>query len=225
MLPFTRRHFVKSSTLLTAGLVLTGIHGLIPEPGWGANSEFLQASCGIEKQAVKKMLIAYASMHGSTGKVADVLAKDLCAAGASVDIRLVRNVKDLSPYQAVVVGSAIRSDRWLPEATEFVASHRSILRNLPTAYFLTCLTLAKPSAEIQTRVESFLNPVREEVPEVKPASTGLFAGVLDYTKYGTAIKAVMKYKMWTKGVEEGDYRDWRAIHAWADQLKSAFLPA
>jgi menaquinone-dependent protoporphyrinogen oxidase len=225
MLLLTRRRFVKSSTLLTAGLAFTGVHGLIPEPGWGAKNEFLQASYGTDKQAVKKVLIAYASMHGSTGEIADVLAKDLCAAGASVDIRLVGNVKDLSPYQAVVVGSAIRSDRWLPEATEFVAGHRSILRNLPTAYFLTCLTLARPSAEIQTRVESFLDPVREEIPEVKPVSTGLFAGVLEYNKYGTAIKAVMRYKMWTKGVEEGDYRDWRAIHAWADQLKSALLSA
>lgn len=224
MLLLTRRHFIKSSTLLTAGLAL-GVHGLIPEPGWAAKNEFMQASCGIEKQAMKKVLIAYASMHGSTGEVADALAKDLCAAGASVDIRLAENVKDLSPYQAVVVGSAIRSDRWLPEANEFVASHRSILSNIPTAYFLTCLTLAKPSAEIRTRVQSFLSPVREEVPEVKPVSTGLFAGVLDYNKYGPAIKAVMKYKMWTKGVEEGDHRDWRAIHAWANQLKSAFLSA
>jgi len=225
MLPLTRRHFLKSSTLLTANLALTGVHGCIPKPGWGAQNDFLQASCGIEKQAVKKVLIAYASMHGSTGEVADALAKDLCAAGASVDIRLVENVKDLSPYQAVVMGSAIRSDRWLPEANEFVAGHRSILSNLPTAYFLTCLTLANPSAEIRTKVQSFLDPVREEFPEVKPVSTGLFAGVLDYNKYGTAIKAVMKYKMWTKGVEEGDYRDWRVIHAWANQLKSAFLSA
>ncbi len=225
MLPLTRRYFLKSSTLLTTNLALTGVHGLIPKPAWGAKNEFLQASCGIEKQAVKKVLIAYASMHGSTGEVADVLAKDLCAAGASVDIRLVGNVKDLSPYQAVVVGSAIRSDRWLPEANEFVAAHRSILSNIPTAYFLTCLTLAKPSAEIQSRVQSFLNPVREEVPEIKPVSAGLFAGVLDYNSYGTTIKAVMKYKMWTKGIEAGDYRDWGAIHAWADQLKSAFLSA
>jgi menaquinone-dependent protoporphyrinogen oxidase len=225
MLPLTRRHFIESSTLLTAGMALTGVHGLIPKSGWAAKSEFLQASCGIENQAAKKVLVAYASMHGSTGEVAEVLAKDLCAAGASADIRLVGNVRDLSPYQAVVVGSAIRSDRWLPEATEFVAGHRSILSSIPAAYFLTCLTLAKPSAEIPTRVDSFLDPVREEVPEVTPVSTGLFAGVLDYNKYGTTIKAVMKYRMWAKGVEEGDYRDWRAIHAWADQLKSAFLSA
>jgi menaquinone-dependent protoporphyrinogen oxidase len=225
MVPFTRRHFIKSGTLLTANLVVTGMHGCIPKSGWGAQNEFLQTSCGEEKQAAKKVLIAYASMHGSTGEVADALAKDLCAAGASVDIRLVGTVRDLSPYQAVVVGSAIRSDRWLPEANEFVASHRSILSNIPIAYFLTCLTLTKPSAEARTKVQSFLNPVREEFPEVKSVSTGLFAGVLDYNKYSTAIKAVMKYKMWAKGVEEGDYRDWQAIHAWANQLKSAFLSA
>jgi flavorubredoxin len=160
MFQFTRRHFIKSSTLLTANVALTGMHGCIAKAGWGAQNEFLQTSCGEEKQAAKKVLIAYASMHGSTGEVAGALAKDLCAAGASVDIRLVGTVRDLSPYQAVVVGSAI-----------------------------------------------------------------LFAGVLDYNKYGAAIKAVMKYKMWAKGVEEGDHRDWQAIHAWANQLKAAFLSA
>jgi menaquinone-dependent protoporphyrinogen oxidase len=196
MFQFTRRHFIKSSTLLTANVALTGMHACIPKSGWGARNKFLQTSCGEEKQAAKKVLIAYASMHGSTGEVAGALAKDLCAAGASVDIRLVGTVRDLSPYQVVVVGSAIRSDRWLPEANEFVAGYRSILSNIPTAYFLTCLTLTNPSAEARTKAQFFLNPVREEFPEIKPVSTGLFAGVLDYNKYGAAIKAVMKYKMW-----------------------------
>jgi hypothetical protein len=68
-----------------------------------------------------------------------------------------------------------------------------------------------------------LKPLLESVPEVKPYSTGLFAGVLDCSKYSTPIKAMMKYKMWSKGVEEGNYRDWDAIHAWAEQLKPAIL--
>jgi menaquinone-dependent protoporphyrinogen oxidase len=223
MLPLTRKHFLKSRMFLAAGMTLLGLTGLIPKPGFGAGNEFLQTSCGITKQSEKKILIAYASMHGSTGRVAEAIAKDLCAAGASVDVRLVGDIKDISPYRAVIVGSAIRSEEWLPEAKEFVVHNRAILKNIPTVYFLTCLTLAKASEETKRKAQSFLNPVMEAVPEVKPVCIGLFAGVLDYSKYTTTIKAVMKYKMWTKGVEEGDYRNWQAIHAWTDQLKSVIL--
>jgi menaquinone-dependent protoporphyrinogen oxidase len=225
MLLFTRRHFMKSSALLTAGIALSGIAGSVPKPAWGAKEDFLQTSCGMTDQTAKRVLIAYASMHGSTGGVADAIGKDLCAAGVSVDIRLVETVKDLSPYKAVVIGSAIRSDKWLPEAKKFVANNRTVLSTLPTAYFLTCLTLVKASEEDKKKVQSFLDPVMEAIPEVKPLCTGLFAGVLNYDKYGGVIKAVMKYKMWAKGVEEGDYRDWPVIHAWTDQLKSGILSA
>jgi menaquinone-dependent protoporphyrinogen oxidase len=94
---------------------------------------------------------------------------------------------------------------------------------MPTAYFVTCLTIVEPSDDARKRAQAFLKPLLEAVPEVKPYSTGLFAGVLDHSKYSTPIKAVMKYKMWSKGAEEGDYRDWNAIHAWAEQLKPAIL--
>jgi hypothetical protein len=51
--------------------------------------------------------------------------------------------------------------------------------------------------------------------EVKPVDMGLFAGVLDYRKYSAGMGAVMRYKMRSKGVKEGDYRDWDGIQAWA----------
>jgi len=166
----------------------------------------------------KRVLVAYASMHGSTAGVADTIAGALRGGGALVDVRPVQEVTDLHPYQAAVIGSAIRSDRWLPEAREFVSGNRGILSQIPTAYFLTCLTLALPSQGNLTRAKSFLNPVIDDVPQVQPVSVGLFAGVLDYRKYSMAVKAMMKYKMRTRGIEEGDYRDWQAIRHWADQL-------
>lgn len=223
MKPLTRRRFLKTTTVLTSGMVLSGVNLIIPKPGRGADSEFLRTNCGMNTPPGEKVLIAYASMHGSTGEVADAVAKDLCAAGASVDVRPVETVTDLGPYRAVVVGSAIRSDAWLPQAKDFVANNRNVLSTLPTAYFLTCLTLAKPSEQTRRKAQSFLYPVLEDIPEVRPVCTGLFAGVLDYGKYSPAIKTVMKYKMWKNGIEEGDYRDWQMIHGFADQLKAELL--
>jgi len=68
-----------------------------------------------------------------------------------------------------------------------------------------------------------LDPLRNAVPQVQPVDTGLFAGVLDYSKLSLIVRVVMKSKMKKKGVSEGDYRDWDAIHSWAEGLRSALF--
>jgi menaquinone-dependent protoporphyrinogen oxidase len=42
-----------------------------------------------------------------------------------VDVRPVWDVADVSPYQAVVLGSAIRGGRPVPEALTFLRRHRA----------------------------------------------------------------------------------------------------
>jgi menaquinone-dependent protoporphyrinogen IX oxidase len=98
----------------------------------------------------------------------------------------------------VIIGSAIRSEKWLPQAMRFVSANKEVLSKVPTAYFLTCLTLANPSEKAHQKARSFLDPVLEMLPEVKPACIGLFPGVLDYSKYSTGMGAVMHYKMWAE---------------------------
>jgi menaquinone-dependent protoporphyrinogen oxidase len=162
-------------------------------------------------------------MHGSTGDVAQAIGNTICGHGAAADIRLIKNVNTLTPYDAVIVGSAVRSDKWLSEAIRFVEINRQALSQIPVAYFLTCLTLTRPSEENLRRARSYMDPILNGVSEVKPLDMGLFAGVLDYSKYSAGMGAVMRYKMWSKGVEEGDYRDWDAIKSWAGRAAGAMV--
>jgi len=193
--------------------------GLGPaRPVEAADLQFAESSCGRQDRDARKILVAYDSRCGSTGGVAEAVAEVLCRQGASVDVRLVGNVQDLSPYRAVLVGGAIHSSRWLPGAAEFVKANREALSRLPVAYFLTCLTLFKPTEESRRRARAFLDPVLEEVPEVKPRDIGLFAGVLDYGKLDFVTRLVMRRKMSSRGVPEGDFRDWAAIRGWAEAI-------
>jgi menaquinone-dependent protoporphyrinogen oxidase len=107
-----------------------------------------------------KILVAYASKAGSTGGVAEAIGKTLSDSGMQVDVRLMKHVNDLAPYQAVVAGSAIRGGEWLSEAMEFVQAHQSTLAQKPFAAFLVCVTLAQPSAEKSQEVAAYLKPVR-----------------------------------------------------------------
>lgn len=79
-----------------------------------------------------------------------------------------------------MAGSAIHGGQWLPEAMQFMQTHRAALAQKPFAAFLVCMTLAMPNADkYREHVSSFLQPVRALV---KPASEGLFAGVLDISQ-------------------------------------------
>ena len=53
-----------------------------------------------------KILVTYASRTGWTVGVAEAIGKTLAENGAQVDVFPMHDVKDLSPYDAVVAGSA-----------------------------------------------------------------------------------------------------------------------
>jgi menaquinone-dependent protoporphyrinogen oxidase len=218
----TRRTFVIRGSIAagaTAGVLALGGGLLSPQPAGSGQVEFLEARCESNiKPTHKKVLIAYSSYCGSTGGVADALGQALCDRGALVEVRLVKNVNGLSSYDAVVIGSAVRSASWLPEAIEFVEKNQGHLTRIPVAYFLTCLALVKNSEGSRRLARSYFDPVLKAAPAVQPVDLGGFAGVLDYSKMNFMYRMIMQSKMKDKGVTEGDYRDWNGIRAWAEGL-------
>jgi menaquinone-dependent protoporphyrinogen oxidase len=133
-----------------------------------------------------------------------------------VEVRPVAEVEDLSPYRAVVMGSAIQGGAWLPEALEFVRAHQAELARVPVATFLVCMTMATKNPSYRQGVAQWMQPVRSLV---RPVSEGLFAGSLDIKRIpslGDRVKFRLSVMM---GVwAEGDHRDWQAIRAWAEDL-------
>lgn len=199
----------------------TGSSLLMPVQSWASDIAFLETSCGETHPQQRRVLVAYASRCGSTGSVAEAIGHVLCGMGASVDVRLVENVKDLRPYQAVVVGSAIRRGNWLPEATAFVKSNQDTLSRLPIAYFVVCLTMKDGTAANRDKVLAYLNPVQKDTPRLRPAAVGLFPGVLDFGKLSFVNQSILK----AKGVSEGDYRNLAAEKDWASNVGPALVAA
>jgi menaquinone-dependent protoporphyrinogen oxidase len=167
--------------------------------------------------ATDKILVTFATCTGSTVGVAEAIGRSLAAGGAQVDVLPMQAVKDLALYRAVVAGSAIQNKQWLPEAMQFIRTHRAELDSKPFAAFLVCMTLAMRNGEkYRPFVAEFMAPVRALV---KPVSEGLFAGSLDIRKVPSAsdrfkFRLSVLFGVW----KEGDHRDWTAIRQWAESL-------
>jgi len=173
--------------------------------------KFQDSASEKDRKMKKRILITYGSRCGSTGGVAEAIGQVLSKAGNGVDVCPVKEVNDLTPYQAVIAGSAIRMGKWLPEAVAFVKTHQNTLSRVPVAYFAVCLTMRDDTVENRRKSLGFLDPVCKQFPQVKPVDIGLFAGAVDYKKLSFAYSLILK----VKGAPEGDFRNWDAIRTWA----------
>jgi menaquinone-dependent protoporphyrinogen oxidase len=203
-----RRGFLKALGLSAAGLVVVcsgvGVVATLPP-----SVDFVETSSA----GAKKVLVAYASKAGSTGEVAAAIAEVLKSKGLGVDVKRISHVNDLSGYEGVILGSCIRIGAWLPEAVDFVKKHQTELGKMKTAFFTVSGTLREDDPETQKTVMAYLDPVRAVF---EPGSIGLFGGKIDYSKLSLLDRTVAK----GVGSVEGDWRNWKAIQAWAQQALS-----
>ena len=165
----TRRSFIINSAKylgMGLGALSMGNDIFYPRKSAGSEIHFVESHCGIENVDTLKVLVAYASMYGSTGEIAEKIGQVLCRKGTQVDVLQIKNVREPKDYHAIIVGSAIRSSQWLPEAIDFVETNRGVLRERHVAFFLSCLTLSKSNEKTQRKARTFLNPVMEKIPEV-----------------------------------------------------------
>lgn len=171
------------------------------------------------------ILVTFASRSGSTVGIAEAIGKVLKQHGIAVDVRPMSEVENVKGYQAIVLGSAIRQEKWLPEAMQFIHKHQVELEHKPVATFLVCMALATNNATryasgLQSAKE-WMRPVRELV---QPMSEGYFAGALNLSKIKELhFRIVLSVLVMLGLFPTGDHRDWDAINQWADGLPAQLL--
>ena len=162
----------------------------------------------------RKMLVTYATRCGSTAEVAEAIAQELRQGeDVQVDVCTIAEVANLAPYEAVVIGSAIRVGNWLPEAVNFVKAHKAELEKIPTSYFTVCITMKEDNAKNRQEVFGYLKPVRDIL---RPVEEGYFGGKIDADK----LSLFERLMVWMVGEREGDFRNWTAIRGWANHLRA-----
>ena len=161
-----------------------------------------------------KVLVTCASPHGSTQGIAESIASRLRENGLSVDCVPVVDAPSVSAYDAVVVGSAIHDQAWLPEAARFVSAQAEELRRRPVWLFSVGMpdALARPLQEAARREGPAV--VGPFIAMVRPQDTHLFSGVLRRQDFPAEGRIALRLA----GGRYGDFRDWPEIDAWATSI-------
>lgn len=155
-----------------------------------------------------RILVVYASSYGTTAEVARTIGDVLSGAGAAVTVAAAAEAPAPDGFDAVVLGSPIYSGDLLPDLNAYVDAHEATLQARPAALFATSMRLRDESEDMRQSVLGTLDRLRILL---QPVAIGLFAGALWYDK----LPAIARLQVQTKGLPEGDFRDWDAIRAWA----------
>ncbi len=160
------------------------------------------------------VLVAYASDHGATRGVAERIAARLGDRHLDVDLRAIAELDgELSSYDAVVLGSAVYEQSWLPAATEFLRAHAGALAGRSVWLF------SVDSVEDTHRVVGRMmrrepRDIGQIQAEVHPIDYRVFAGAVE-SEQRPWIRRVFFRRF---GGRFGDDRDWTVIDDWADAI-------
>ncbi len=160
----------------------------------------------------EKVLVAYATRYGSTQEVAEAVAATLKENGFTVDLRVLREVRKLEGYQAVVLGAPLFMFHWHKDALGFLGRQQAALAQMPVAIFVLG-PVHEPHDEAEWKssweqLEKELAPF----PWLEPVALEMFGGKYDPEKLGFPLK------MFAGKEPASDLRDWEAIRRWAGEV-------
>ncbi len=169
-----------------------------------------------------KILVAYATKHGSTAGIAERIAATLCAEDQQAEARPVGEVSDLDGYDAVIIGGAAYMFHWLGEATSFAKRHREELRRRPVWLFSSG-PLGNDLVDPQGRdVLQAGRPKEfdELIDLLQSRGEQVFFGAWDpdAAPIGLGERMIRHLPAARSALPAGDFRDWAAIEAWAKQI-------
>jgi menaquinone-dependent protoporphyrinogen IX oxidase len=114
---------------------------------------------------MKRILVTYATMAGSTVEAAQAVAEEIARRDVQVDVLPLGALTDLEGYDGVVVGAPMIMG-WHRAALRFLRNNRGVFQRIPLAVFVMCMSLTQTG---ETSVDGVPLYVDERLP--KPPET------------------------------------------------------
>ncbi len=176
-----------------------------------------------------KILVAYASTHGSTQEVAGVVAAILREHGLTVDLQTARQVRSLEGYGAVVLGAPLYMFHLHKDALRFLSRHQKALSGgLPGGSLPVAIFAGGPFAAADGSVdENAWQEVRKQLdqelakfPWLRPLTVEVIGGRFDPGNLHLPWNLLPALR----NIPASDLRDWEAIRTWASRLATQLQP-
>lgn len=161
-----------------------------------------------------KILVVYASAHGSTKEVAEFIGRIFNAYNAEVTVANVSDVSSVDGFDAFVLGSAIHGGLWLQEMCNFTDRFKSQLARKPSFFWINCIRALEPDG-YDHALKYYVDHNTLRTFNVRDVA--VFTG-----KLNTA--AITRQEQWylaanydgkmMAGNLNDDFRDWQAIASW-----------
>jgi menaquinone-dependent protoporphyrinogen oxidase len=161
----------------------------------------------------RRVLVTSASKHGATFDIADVIAGTLSRRGLEVVDQPIDEVRDVAGFDAAVIGSAVYVGKWMSEAVAFIDAHVDQLDEIPVWLFSSgpLGDPPKPEAEPVT--------IGELAAKIGARPHRIFPGRLESSQLGLGEKLIVNMVR----APSGDFRDFRAVEAWANEIADTLL--
>jgi menaquinone-dependent protoporphyrinogen oxidase len=163
-----------------------------------------------------KVLVAYASRHGSTQGIAERIASALRANHVDAIALPVEAVRDADGYDGYVIGSAVYATHWLGPVKSFVHRHRVVLKRHPVWLFSSGPLSNEPSELAEAAPRDIADIERD----IEARGHVVFAGAWDRDAkpIGLLEKAMSVIPAARDALPAADYRDWSAVDAFATSV-------
>lgn len=152
-----------------------------------------------------KVLVAVGSKYGSSRAVAKTIATTLEGQGFEVDFQDAADVRSVTAFDAVILGSAVYGGLWRRDASALAKEFRDALRQREVWTF--SVGMENVVVEGQPKDEAY--GISETISAREHVR---FAGALDPDKLNIGERALIR----ALDPPLGDFRDFAQVTAWAE---------
>jgi menaquinone-dependent protoporphyrinogen oxidase len=166
-----------------------------------------------------KILVGYATKHGSTAEVAEFIGQVFREHDIDTTVSKVEDIQSVKDYDAFVLGSPVYASLWLTEMSQFLERFEGELSKKPVYYWMNCIRVLEPDGLEHALTEYVYKPT---IDKIGVRNIGVFGGKLNLQEidWNERWTLVARYEGDAlPGSRIDDYRDWNAIREWAKQIR------
>tara|TARA_B100000963_G_scaffold315277_1_gene294285 strand:- start:12650 stop:13177 length:528 start_codon:yes stop_codon:yes gene_type:complete len=171
-------------------------------------------------------LIIYSSTDGHTKTICERISNFFKNVSYVKTIPLEEAIElNLTQFDKIIIGASIRYGRHSKSLYEFIKSNKDILDQKQNVFFSVNVVARKPEKnqpETNPYIKKFL-----KISDWIPKKIGVFAGRVDYPKYGFFDRYIIKFIMFiTKGptdtTQSYEFTDWAKVDDFAKEISHNF---